>query len=93
MYRTVRDRLNNGRCSHSVIRPVLDKPLSVEVVFSCMHVGPPVGGARKSGSHLEAKLMSDDDVWIHEADPAVLGVECTFGTAGVTVAWSMRRLL
>jgi hypothetical protein len=47
---------------------VLGKPLSVDVVFSCMHIGRP-------SKHLEewqplgAKLMLVDDVWIHEAEP------------------------
>jgi hypothetical protein len=68
IYRTVRDRLSTAGALNSVIRPVLGKPLSVEVVFSCMHIGRPSKHPEEWHA-LGAKLMMVDDVWIHEAEP------------------------
>ena len=41
IYRTIRDRLSTAGGLNSIIRAVRGKPLSVEVVFSCMHIGRP----------------------------------------------------
>jgi hypothetical protein len=71
IYRTIRDRLSTAGGLNSVIRPVPNKPLSVEVVFSCMHIGRPSKHADE-WQPLGAKLMLSDDVWIHEAAPEVL---------------------
>ena len=68
IFRTVRDRLSTAGGLNSVMRPVPGKPLSVEVVFSCMHIGRPSKHAEE-WQPLGAKLMLVDDVWIHEAEP------------------------
>jgi hypothetical protein len=68
IYRTIRDRLSTAGGLNSVIRPVPGKPLSVEVVFSCMHIGRPSKHSEE-WQPLGAKLMLVDDVWIHEAEP------------------------
>ena len=71
IYRTIRDRLSTAGGLNSVIRPVPGKPLSVEVVFSCMHIGRPSEHAEE-WQPLGAKFMLVEDVWIHEAEPARL---------------------
>ena len=68
IYRTIRDRLSTAGGLNSVIRPVPNRPLSVEVMFSCMHIGRPSKHAEE-WQPLGAKLMLSDDVWIHEAAP------------------------
>jgi hypothetical protein len=71
IYRTIRDRLSTAGALNSVTRPVPGKPLSVEVVFSCMHIGRPSVCAEE-WQPLGARLVLADDVWIHEAEPARL---------------------
>lgn len=71
IFRTIRDRLSTAGGLNSVIRPVAGKPLSVEVVFSCMHIGRPPEHAEE-WQPLGAKLMLDEDIWIHETEPARL---------------------
>jgi hypothetical protein len=71
IYRTVRDRLTTAGALNSVIRPIQGKPLSVEIVFSTLHVGQPAKHA-KEWQRLGAKLLLIEDVWIHEAEPAAL---------------------
>jgi len=71
IFRTIRDRLSTAGALNSAIRPVRGKPLSVEVVFSCMHIGRPSAHAEE-WQLLGAKFMLVDDVWIHEAEPACL---------------------
>lgn len=71
IFRTIRDRLSTAGGLNSVIRPVPGKPLSVEVVFSCMHFGRPSERAEE-WQPLGAKLILEEDVWIHEAEPARL---------------------
>ena len=71
IYRTIRDRLSTAGGLNSVTRPVPGKPLSVEVVFSCMHIGRPSACAEE-WQPLGAKFMLVEDVWIHEAEPATL---------------------
>lgn len=76
--RTVRDRLSTAGGLNSVTRPVPGKPLSVEVVFSCMHIGRPSARAEEwqplgAGCKLVENLfMLVEEVWIHEAEPARL---------------------
>jgi hypothetical protein len=71
IYRTVRDRLSSAGALNSAIRPVPNRPLSIEVVFSCMHIGRP-RQHKEEWQPLGAKLISRDDVWIHEAAPECL---------------------
>lgn len=68
IFRTIRDRLSTAGGLNSAIRPVTGKPLSVEVVFSCMNIGRPSKHADE-WQPLGAKLMLVEDVWIHEAEP------------------------
>jgi hypothetical protein len=68
IFRTIRDRLSTAGGLNSVIRTVTGKPLSVEVVFSCMNIGRPSKHAEE-WQPLGAKLMLVEDVWIHEAAP------------------------
>jgi hypothetical protein len=76
IYRTIRDRLSTAGALNSVIRPVPGKPLSVEAVFSCMHVGRPPKHAEE-WQPLAAKLMVAGELWIHEAEPAKLAPRVT----------------
>jgi len=71
IFRTVRDRLSTAGGLNSVLRPVPGKPLSVEVVFSCMHIGRPSARAEE-WQPLGAKFILVEDIWIHEAEPARL---------------------
>jgi hypothetical protein len=71
IYNTIRDRLSTAGGLNNIIRPVPGKPLSVEVVFSCMHIGRPSVHAEE-WQPLGARLMMVGDVWIHEAEPARL---------------------
>ncbi len=71
IFRTIRDRLGTAGGLNSVTRPVPGKPISVEVVFSCMHIGRPSVRAEE-WQPLGAKCMLFEDVWIHEAEPARL---------------------
>lgn len=71
IFRTVRDRLSTAGGLNSITRPVPGKPLFVEVVFSCMHLGPPEKHPQE-WQRLGAKLMLGDDVWIHETEPEFL---------------------
>ncbi|HUY32269.1 MAG TPA: hypothetical protein VMV69_05775 [Pirellulales bacterium] len=71
LFGAIRDRLSTAGGLNSVTRPVPGKPLSVEVVFSCMHIGRP--SAREAEwQPLGARIMQVEDVWIHEAEPAHL---------------------
>ncbi len=72
IYRTIRDRLSTAGALNAVIRPVPNTPLSVEVVFSCMNIGRPANHAEE-WQPLGAKLMLNDDIWVHEAAPERLG--------------------
>ena len=71
IYRTIRDRLSTAGGLNSIMRPVPGKPLSVEIVFSCMHIGRPSAHAEE-WQPLGARLMLVENVWIHEAEPAHL---------------------
>jgi hypothetical protein len=70
IYRTIRDRLSTAGGINTVTRPIPDKPLSVEVVFSCMHIGKPKICEEEWQPLAQFTLM--DETWIHEADPSVL---------------------
>jgi hypothetical protein len=71
IFRTIRDRLSTAGGLNSITRPVPGKPLSVEVVFSCMHFGAPLVRPEE-WQPLGANLTLLDNVWIHEAEPGVL---------------------
>jgi hypothetical protein len=70
IFRTIRDRLSTAGGFNSVIRSVPNKPLAVEVVFSCMHFEKPVSHADEW--QVLGKRISGREVWIHEADPSGL---------------------
>jgi hypothetical protein len=71
IFRTIRDRLSTAGGLNSVTRPVPGKPLSVEVVFSCMHIGRP-SARPEEWQPVGAKITLVQEVWIHEAEPACL---------------------
>jgi hypothetical protein len=71
LFRTIRDRLSTAGGLNSVTRPIPGKPLSVEVVFSCMHIGRPSAHSEE-WQPLDAKFILANDIWIHEAEPALL---------------------
>jgi hypothetical protein len=68
IFRTVRDRLSTAGALNSVTRAVPGKPLSVEVVFSCMHSGRPASRTEEWQT-LATRLLLHEDIWIHEAEP------------------------
>lgn len=71
IYKAIRDRLSTAGGLNTILRPVPGKPLSVEVMFSCLHIGQPSARADE-WQPLGARLMLVEDVWIHEAEPAHL---------------------
>lgn len=70
VFRTIRDRLSSVGAINSVIREIVGKPLAVEVVFSCLHLGKPPQNSRE-WQPIPAKLAGQE-VWIHESEPEVL---------------------
>jgi hypothetical protein len=71
IFRTIRDRLGTAGGLNSVTRPVPGKPISIEVVFSCLHIGRPSARVEE-WQPLGAKRTLVEEFWIHEAEPARL---------------------
>lgn len=69
IYRTIRDRLSSAGAINSVTRMVPGKPLSIEVVFSCMHIGQPAAHLEEWQS-LKVDSLLAESIWIHEAEPS-----------------------